>query len=107
MDIAKISEDTGISRQVLEEMVCLAKKYDIGRLILFGSRARGDYYRTSDIDLAVSGGNIPRFSFSVDEDTSTLLMFDFVNLDRAVQKELREAIEQEGILLYEKISQLL
>lgn len=103
LDIAKISKNTGISRQVLEEMICLAKKYDIGRLVLFGSRARGDYYRTSDIDLAVSGGDIHRFSFSVDEDTSTLLKFDFVNLDRAVQKELREAIEQEGIKLYEKI----
>ena len=31
LDIAKISEDTGISRQVLEEMVCLAKKYEASR----------------------------------------------------------------------------
>jgi predicted nucleotidyltransferase len=65
-------------------------------LILFGSRARGDYYKTSDIDLAVSGGDISRFSLSVDEETSTLLKFDFVNLDRAVQPELRASIEREG-----------
>ena len=72
-------------------------------MILFGSRARGDYYKTSDIDLAVSGGDISRFSLSVDEETSTLLKFDFVNLDRAVQPELRASIEREGGILYEKV----
>lgn len=103
MDIEKVSKDTGISQRVLEEIAHLAQKYGIGRLLLFGSRARGDYYRTSDIDLAVLGGDINRFSLSVDEETSTLLKFDFVNLDRAVQPEIRESIEREGMILYEKI----
>ena len=33
----------------------LAQKYDVDRVILFRSRARGDFRRTSDIDLAVEG----------------------------------------------------
>lgn len=102
-NIANTAEDTGISQQVLKEMLHFAEKYEISRLILFGSRARGDYYRTSDIDLAISGGDIHRFSLSVDEETSTLLKFDFVNLDRAVQPKLQESIEREGIILYEKV----
>lgn len=102
-DIVHTARDTGISRQVLSEIIHFAEEYEIGRLILFGSRARGDYYRTSDIDLAVLGGDFSRFSLSVDEETSTLLKFDFVNLDRAVQPGLRESIEREGIILYEKI----
>lgn len=50
--------DTGIKQQVLEEIKDLAKEYKIKKVILFGSRARGDYHTTSDIDLATEGGNI-------------------------------------------------
>ena len=38
----------------------------------------------------------------VDELTSTLLQFDIVNLDGAVQKELLDSIQKEGIVIYEK-----
>ena len=33
-----------------------------------------------------------------------LLQFDIVNLDGAVQKELLDSIQKEGILIYEKLS---
>ncbi len=33
------------------------------------ARARGDFKRTSDIDLAVSGGDFCRFALDVDEET--------------------------------------
>lgn len=79
------------------------QKYDIEKVILFGSRARGDFRRTSDIDIAVTGGDFARFALDVDEETSTLLEYDIVNLDRDMQDELRESIEKEGRILYEKI----
>lgn len=96
-------KNTGIREQVIKEIIDFAKKYDVKKVILFGSRARGDFKRTSDIDLAVSGGNFDRFALDVDEETSTLLMFDIVDLDREMQVELRESIEREGVILYEKI----
>lgn len=49
-------EETGIKDCVIEEICDLAKKYGVGKVILFGSRARGDYKRASDIDLAAYGG---------------------------------------------------
>lgn len=55
---------------------------------MFGSRARGDYKKTSDIDLAVTGGDFSRFALDVEEETSTLLKYDIVDLDRIVQPEL-------------------
>lgn len=94
---------TGIKPQLLQEIIELAQKYNLNKVILFGSRARGDYGRTSDIDLAVSGGNIARFALDVEEETSTLLKFDVVNLELSVQKELLESIEREGVLLYESL----
>ena len=72
-------------------------------IILFGSRARGDFKRTSDIDLAVSGGDFCRFALDVDEETSTLLEYDIVDMSREMQDELRQSIMQEGKILYEKI----
>ena len=96
-------KETGIRKEVIEEIRNFARKYQVKKVILFGSRARGDYKRTSDIDIAVSGGDFARFALDVEEETSTLLEFDIVNLDREMQDELREAIEREGKLLYEKI----
>ena len=83
-------EESGIKEQVLREIREIAEKYGVKKVILFGSRARGDFRRTSDIDLAVSGGDFASFALDVDEETSTLLMFDIVDSDRDMQEELRE-----------------
>ena len=96
-------ENTGIRDEVIQEIYTLAEKYNIKKVILFGSRARGDFKRTSDIDLAVSGGYFCRFALDVDEETQTLLEFDIVDLDGNVQEELLESIRKEGRILYEKI----
>lgn len=96
-------DDTGISEVVLNEIRSLALKYKLNKVVLFGSRARGDFKRTSDIDLAVSGGDIAGFSSAVDEETSTLLEYDVVNMDRTVQDELRKIIQDEGRILYEEV----
>ena len=81
-------EHTGIKPKVIEEIRTFARKYNIDKVILFGSRARGDYRRTSDIDLAVVGGDFARFALDVDEETSTLLEYDIVDMSRELQDEL-------------------
>lgn len=96
-------DGTGIRPLVIEEIQAFARKYDVRRVILFGSRARGDYKRTSDIDLAVEQGDFNRFALDVSEETSTLLEFDIVNLDSDIHQELRDAIWEEGRVIYEKI----
>ena len=96
-------EGTGIRQQVVDEIRSLAQKYAVTQVILFGSRARGDFREKSDIDLAVEGGDFIRFSIDVNEDTSTLLKFDIVDLDEKIQEELMESIQREGRVLYEKI----
>ena len=45
------AEHTGIKQVVLDEIRELARRYGVKRVVLFGSRARGDYWRASDIDL--------------------------------------------------------
>lgn len=94
---------TGIKSDVINEIIMLAKKFDVHKVILFGSRARGNFQEKSDIDLAVSGGEWGMFRLAVEEETSTLLKFDVVNLDKCASNELLAVIEREGIVLYEKI----
>lgn len=80
----------------------LAEEYDIDKVILFGSRARGDNRERSDIDIAISGGDCIGFSLDADERLDTLLMFDIINLDGTVQNELLEEIERDGVIIYKK-----
>lgn len=95
--------DNGIKEEVIKEICNIAKRHDVKKVVLFGSRARGDYHRTSDIDLAVTGGKFDRFALDVEEETSTLLEYDIVSLDRKMQPELKDSIEKEGRVLYEKV----
>lgn len=55
-------KETGIRPIVIEEIRNFARKNGIKKVVLFGSRARGDYWRASDIDLAVWGGDIQTFA---------------------------------------------
>lgn len=95
-------QNTGINPLVIDEIRAAAKRSNLTKVILFGSRARGDYKKTSDIDLAVTGGNTALFAADMEE-TPTLLSFDIVDLDKPVQTELLQSIAKEGIILYEKI----
>ena len=83
-------------------IIALAKQHGVEKVILFGSRARGDNRERSDIDLAARGGDMTRFTLDVDDRLPTLLMFDVVNLDEPVQPELLAAIRHDGIVLYDR-----
>lgn len=94
--------DTGIKPTVIEEIIALARRCGVQKVILFGSRARGDYWRASDIDLAVKGGSVGEFAAAVEEETSTLLKFDVIDLSLPLQEDFLASIYQEGVVLYEK-----
>ncbi|SFB11519.1 nucleotidyltransferase domain-containing protein [Selenomonas ruminantium] len=92
-----------LPEHVHKGIIELAQKYGIEKVILFGSRARGDNWERSDVDLAISGGNRTMFSLDVDEieNVPTLLMFDVVDLDSECNKDLLASIRRDGVVLYE------
>lgn len=94
---------TGFSEELIKEISTIASKWGVQKVILFGSRSRGDYGRASDIDLAVSGGDFTQFCLNIEENTWTLLKFDIINLDNPLEPDFRAAIQKEGVTLYEKI----
>ncbi|MBQ7497726.1 MAG: nucleotidyltransferase domain-containing protein [Selenomonas sp.] len=93
-----------LTNQLKQEIIKYAQINDIKKVILFGSRARGDNHDRSDIDLAVSGGNPSRFHGDLEECAHTLLFFDVVDLDRpSLSQALRNEINRDGELIYEEI----
>ena len=92
-----------LDKRVEDDIVRIAKKSNVKKVILFGSRARGTNSERSDIDLAISGGNALDFYYDVEEKAHTLLMFDVVNLDKGISEALQAEIKKDGVVLYEEI----
>lgn len=91
---------------ILQELKTLGQKYQAKKFVLFGSRARGENYCLSDIDLAIYGMNESNRSelWSEIDDLPTLLKFDLVYVSNDTDKELIKNIEKDGVLLYEQSS---
>ena len=95
---------TAREEKIFAQLRELARRYDVGRLMLFGSRARRTHREKSDVDLAVYDCRDFRdFAFDVDEKVETLLHFDIVNMNESLPAELIAEIEREGVTLYEKV----
>ena len=92
-----------LDKRVEDDIVRIAKKSNVKKVILFGSRARGTNSERSDIDLAISGGNVLDFYYDVEEKAHTLLMFDVVDLDKGISEALQTEINKDGVILYEEI----
>ena len=84
------------------QLAALAKRFGAHRLVLFGSRARGDQKERSDIDLAVYGmPQDSRASFRLAaEELPTLLKLDVVHITPGMNPKFLENIEKDGITLY-------
>ena len=92
-----------LPENIKNEIAEYAEKCGVNKVILFGSRARGTNRERSDIDIAVSGGDFIEFSYAMDEEVRTLLMFDVVNLNSCRSAGLMSEIERDGITIYEKV----
>ena len=93
-----------LSKRIINEIIDISKKhYEINKVVLFGSRARGDNELKSDIDLAVyCDSDLSLFIEEIENTTHTLLEFDFSDMNNIVDDFFIEQVEKEGIVLYEK-----
>lgn len=92
-----------IVKSVIEQAVKLLKPR---RIILFGSRARGDASERSDYDFAFEltrngASSWSRFSLDAEATTPTLKKLDLVRLDE-IDEDFKKRILSEGIVVYEQ-----
>ncbi len=81
----------------------------IERAVLYGSRARGTFKPGSDIDLTLVGEALtPKVCSDVESELDDLLLpytIDISVFDELTNAELREHIEREGVIFYERDKQ--
>lgn len=109
-DLAQLSAHSGIPQPVLAQIIAAARKH-AQRVVLYGSRARGDHQPESDIDIAFFGSNEGFFRFETCmEQLPTLLEYDLVHVTEKTSPAFAENIKKDGIVLMDasvvKIQQL-
>ncbi len=96
----------GLKEGVIDSIVNIIKQYkEIERASIFGSRARGDYKPTSDIDIVLYGdlltNTINTKVFFEIEELYIPFKIDLINFNTLSEKnKLKQNIEKEGIDIY-------
>src|SRR5690348_3101084 len=74
----------------------------IDKVIVFGSRARGDHRNNSDIDLALVGEDIPdTISLDISE-ASGLYKVDVIHYNKVKNANLLAEIDREGKVVFQR-----
>ncbi len=83
----------------------IAQQNNVEKILLFGSRARGDHTEKSDIDLAVYGcKDFAQLCDQLNEELWSLLELDIIDMDsKYLSQDLVDQIDRDGVVIYEKI----
>ena len=93
------------------DLTCIAgavRRIDeIDECILFGSRAKGNYKRGSDVDLVIKGDRVTRDTVIhlwgwLNEESPMPYFFDVVQYETISEPTLIEHIDRVGVTLYQK-----
>lgn len=92
--------------KVLKRIKEISLQYKVDKVVLFGSRARGDHSTVSDYDIAIFDNHLSALDKAhlcddVDE-IETLKKIDIIFVQENVTDELMESIKRDGVILYEQ-----
>jgi uncharacterized protein len=97
----------GLRNSDLSHMINAFSQFEaVTAVVLFGSRAKGNYQPGSDVDLAVKGGlithtTVNQLSDCLNEEKPLPYFFDIVHFDSLSDVPLLEHIERVGIVIFE------
>lgn len=97
--------DFGLSKAVFLILQSMFAKYpSVERVVIFGSRAKGNYRAGSDIDLVVIAPTMSQSDFALLrsdlDDTSILFKMDLIHWDALSNQLLKSKIMAEGVAFY-------
>ncbi len=96
----------GLQPQDLAEIIEMIRQFsDIEETVIFGSRAKGNYKKGSDVDIAIKGKKVSREDVAsladlLNEESVLPYYFDVVHYDEIAEKELTEHIDRVGQSIY-------
>ena len=97
----KTVNEFGLPRYVFDQIVNTLRRYPaIKSAKIFGSRAKGNYKRYSDIDIAIFVDGDRDLSANVKdalEDLYVIYKFDVAQYDKTANPEIREHIDRVGV----------
>ncbi len=98
----------GLLERDLYYIIETIKKHpEIERVVIFGSRAMGNFKKGSDVDLALVGKNVDsktvsRLKDNLNEECPLPYFFDILSYNDIANKELKEHIDNLGKIIYSK-----
>ena len=88
----------GLSEKLLEQIINIRNKFN-KKIVIFGSRARGEYKENSDIDLAVIDKVTQNEKYELMDEfdkIETELKIDLIFIQNVKNKDFLESIKREG-----------
>lgn len=98
----------GLGEQDIELITKTISEFkDIEKAVLFGSRAKGNHKKGSDVDLAIKGKKlldttIRRLNIKLNEELPLPYFFDVVNFDEISNAELVDHINRVGKTIFSR-----
>ena len=89
---------------ILEAVRCFP---EIAQVVLFGSRAKGNYKPGSDVDLAIKGATVTydtavKLAEMLNEEKPLPYFFDVIHYETVTDPQFVQHIDRVGIVLYSK-----
>lgn len=82
----------GIREEIYEKIINISKKYKNYIFLLFGSRARGNFRKNSDIDIAICG------NVSDSEEVDIKNEFDMIDMEYIVDLVFIKNVKNDQLL---------
>jgi predicted nucleotidyltransferase len=92
----------GLAEKTLANINQTFMRYqNVKKVVVFGSRARGDYQNNSDIDLAVyAEGGLPFGLWSELDEAAGIYKIDLVDMTNLHNEKLKSNIETQGVKIF-------
>ena len=103
-----VKKDNGLLKSDIETILSKIKDFPkIEEVILYWSRAKGNYKKGSDIDLAIKWDDInydicSSLHFELEEETYLPYFFDITNYKAITNEKLKDHIDRVWEVIYKK-----